>query len=232
MEEGYQNNYGDLNENAIGNAETANRGPYEERPIDAGKEEFVENPTNVSQSSLGLGIGKLTANETFNAKEQDYTDKLGSILDKASGKNLSSKPVKLTYLVNKILFLTVIFCLFLDRCDFVGLFCVAGIFFTEINLCNKKYLYKWLLLLVFSLLLDIFSFLDILRYIFSGSSYQVGSAGATSTKFGLIMIAGNVILKLAEAFGIWKMAINNKNNINDDENGEGNYEGQNDGIVV
>ena len=205
--------------------QTANREPYDPKPQN--EEKYAdENPTNVSQSSLGLGINKMTNGENFNKREAEYTQKLGEFIDKASGQQLSSKAEKLTFLVNKFLFCTSIFCLFLDRCDFLGIFCVMGVFFTNIGLCNKKYLYKWFLLLFLSLVLDAFSALDILRYILNDTSYQVGSAGATSTKFGMMVSLCSMALKIFEIFGLWKMAIAYKKGGADDFQGDGILEAQ------
>ena len=66
-----------------------------------------------------------------------------------------------TFIVNKILFLTTFTEFIFQRFDIVTLFLTIAIIFIELQMFSEKHLYKWLLVLISTLILDALVILDI-----------------------------------------------------------------------
>ena len=99
-------------------------------------------------------------NPNFSQKENEISKKLDEIFRAKTGKPFAAFSGYI-FLANKILlFLTFTEFLF-QRFDIVTLFLNIVILLIEQGIFNQKHLYKWLMVLIGSLLLDAFVLLDI-----------------------------------------------------------------------
>lgn len=125
----------------------------------------VPGTTGYDQNSLQLDkvFDKNLANPNYIEKEAEYTKKIEDLIDQKTGNNkITSNWPKITYFFNKILLGTILFEGLLDRFDIVGLTMCFVIFFIEINFYHQKHLYKWVAVLICSVIIDVLVFLDIL----------------------------------------------------------------------
>lgn len=105
-------------------------------------------------------IEKYHEDPKFTAKEKEISQKIDSIFKSNVGKPISNF-MGYIFLVNKILMLSSFTeCLF-QRFDIVTLFLCFVIILIEIGIFSHKHIYKWLLVLLGSILLDALVLLDI-----------------------------------------------------------------------
>ena len=105
-------------------------------------------------------LEKIQNNPNFSQKENEISQKLDEIFRAKTGKPFSAFS-GYVFLANKILlFLTFTEFLF-QRFDIVTLFLNIVIILIEQGIFNQKHLYKWLIVLIGSLLLDALVLLDI-----------------------------------------------------------------------
>ena len=105
-------------------------------------------------------IEKMQNNPNFSQKENEISQKLDEIFRAKTGKPFSAFS-GYVFLANKILlFLTFTEFIF-QRFDIVTLFLNIVIILIELGIFNQKHLYKWLMVLIGSLLLDALVLLDI-----------------------------------------------------------------------
>ena len=109
---------------------------------------------------MGKFIEKIQENPKFSEKEKEISQKLDNILQAKTGKSFSSLTGYI-FLANKILMLSTFTEFLFQRFDIVTLFLNLVIIFIEIGVFSHKHLYKWLLVLLGSLILDAFVLLDI-----------------------------------------------------------------------
>ncbi len=109
---------------------------------------------------MGKFIEKIHENPKFSEKEKEISQKLDNILQAKTGKSFSSL-TRYIFLANKILMLSTFTEFLFQRFDIVTLFLNLAIILIEIGIFSHKHLYKWLLILLGSLLLDAFVLLDI-----------------------------------------------------------------------
>jgi hypothetical protein len=103
---------------------------------------------------------KIQNNPNFSQKENEISQKLDEIFRAKTGKPFSAFS-GYVFLANKILlFLTFTEFLF-QRFDIVTLFLNIVIILIELGIFSQKHLYKWLMVLIGSLLLDALVLLDI-----------------------------------------------------------------------
>ena len=99
-------------------------------------------------------------NENFAQKEKKINQQLDRILQEKSGFSIS-KVAGYTFMMNKILLLTTFTEFLFQRFDVVTLFLCIVVVLIEIEIFTHKHLYKWLAVLICSLLLDALVLIDI-----------------------------------------------------------------------
>ena len=105
-------------------------------------------------------IEKMQNNPQFSQKENEINQKIDDFIRSKTGKPFSAFS-GYVFLANKILFLTTFTEFLFQRFDIVTLFLNIVIMFIELGIFNQKHLYKWLIVLIGSLLLDALVLLDI-----------------------------------------------------------------------
>ena len=121
-----------------------------------------EKPNRIgTDNSLRLGnmIDEITKNEKFEKKEKEINDKLNQIMNEKMP-SLSNND-KYIFIINKIILLTTFTEFLFQRFDVVTLFLCIVVIFIELKIFTHKHLYKWLLVLISSFLLDAFVLIDI-----------------------------------------------------------------------
>jgi hypothetical protein len=105
-------------------------------------------------------IDDLSKNEKFEKKEKEINDKLNSIVNDKMGSSFSNDN-KYIFMINKIILLITFTEFLFQRFDVVTLFLCIVVIFIELEIFTYKHLYKWLLVLISSFLLDAFVLIDI-----------------------------------------------------------------------
>jgi hypothetical protein len=105
-------------------------------------------------------LDDLTSNDNFVQKEKVIRDKLDQILKEKSNFTLSSFVVHI-FMLNKILLLITFTEFLFQRFDVVTLFLCLVVIFIELEIFSHKHLYKWLIVLITSILLDALVLIDI-----------------------------------------------------------------------
>lgn len=105
-------------------------------------------------------LDDLTSNDNFVQKEKVIRDKLDQILKEKSNFTLSSFVVHI-FMLNKILLLITFTEFLFQRFDVVTLFLCLVVIFIELEIFSHKHLYKWLIVLISSILLDALVLIDI-----------------------------------------------------------------------
>jgi hypothetical protein len=105
-------------------------------------------------------LDDLTSNDNFAQKEKAVRDKLDQILKEKSSFTLSSFVAHI-FMLNKILLLVTFTEFLFQRFDVVTLFLCLVVIFIELDIFSHKHLYKWLIVLISSLLLDALVLIDI-----------------------------------------------------------------------
>ena len=93
-------------------------------------------------------------------KEKAISDQLDQILKGKSSFSIS-KLSKYIFGINKILFLTTFIEFLFQRFDIVTLFLCIAVILIELEIFTHKHLYKWLIVLLSSILLDALVLIDI-----------------------------------------------------------------------
>ena len=109
---------------------------------------------------LDKKIDNLAKNETFNKREKEISEKLDKILQDKTGKSITTLKGYI-FIINKILFLTTFTEFIFQRFDIVTLFLTIAVIFIELQIFSEKHLYKWLLVLISTFILDALVILDI-----------------------------------------------------------------------
>ena len=105
-------------------------------------------------------LDDLTSNDNFAQKEKAVRDKLDQILKEKSSFTLSSFVAHI-FMLNKILLLITFTEFLFQRFDVATLFLCLVVIFIELDIFSHKHLYKWLIVLISSLLLDALVLIDI-----------------------------------------------------------------------
>ena len=105
-------------------------------------------------------IEKIHENLNFSEKEKQLSQKIDNFIQSKTGKTLSAFSGKI-FLVNKIILLTTFTEFLFQRFDIVTLFISMALLFIEMGVFSYNHMYKWLLVLLGSLLLDAIILLDI-----------------------------------------------------------------------
>ena len=109
---------------------------------------------------VGQYIEKINQDPKFSEKEKQISQKVDDFIRSKTGKSISAYSGYI-FMVNKILMLSTFTEFLFQRFDIVTLFLSIVIILIELGIFTHKHLYKWLLILVGSLLLDAFVLLDI-----------------------------------------------------------------------
>ena len=105
-------------------------------------------------------IEKFHEDPKFSEKEKELSLKLDNILRSKTGKSISALSGYI-FMANKILMLSTFTEFLFQRFDIVTLFLNFVIILIELGIFTHKHMYKWLLVLLGSLLLDALVLLDI-----------------------------------------------------------------------
>lgn len=131
-----------------------------------GEDQFQSNQiatqqtTNDNSFHVGEFIEKIQNNPNFSQKENEISQKLDEIFKEKTGKPLSAFS-GYVFLANKILLVLTFTEFLFQRFDIVTLFLNIVIILIELGVFNQKHMYKWLIVLIGSLLLDALVLLDI-----------------------------------------------------------------------
>ena len=119
-------------------------------------------PTLESDHSFNVDkkFDNFVQNDNFAQREKKINQELDRILQEKSGFSIS-RVAGYTFMMNKILFLTTFTEFLFQRFDIVTLFLCIVIILIEAKIFSHKHLYKWLIVLVSTLLLDALVLLDI-----------------------------------------------------------------------
>ena len=109
---------------------------------------------------VGQYIEKIHQNPKFSEKEQQINQKVDDFIRSKTGKSFSAYSPYI-FMVNKILMLSTFTEFLFQRFDVVTLFLCCVIIFIELGVFTQKHMYKWLIVLIGSLLLDALVLLDI-----------------------------------------------------------------------
>ena len=105
-------------------------------------------------------IEKIHQDPKFSEKEQQISKKVDDFIKSKTGKSISAFSGYI-FMVNKILMLSTFTEFLFQRFDIVTLFLCFVIILIEIGVFTHKHMYKWLIVLMASLLLDSLVLLDI-----------------------------------------------------------------------
>ena len=105
-------------------------------------------------------IEKFHEDPKFSQKEKELSQKLDNIIRSKTGKSITSLSGYI-FMANKILLLSTFTEFLFQRFDIVTLFLSFVIILIELGVFSHKHMYKWLLVLLGSLLLDALVLLDI-----------------------------------------------------------------------
>ena len=131
-----------------------------------GEDQFQSNQiatqqtTNDNSFHVGEFIETIQNNPNFSQRENEISQKLDEIFREKTGKPLSAFS-GYVFLANKILLILTFTEFLFQRFDIVTLFLNIVIILIELGVFNQKHLYKWLMVLIGSLLLDALVLLDI-----------------------------------------------------------------------
>ena len=152
--EGLDPNYAQENNNNF--QEDQNQDQFQQSfPIEQNNHSPDDNSFHIDKK-----IDDFSRDEKFVKKEKEISEKLDRIFGGESVISVSSFS-KNIFMINKILFLTTFAEFLFQRFDAVTLFLTIVIIFIELEIFSKKHLYKWLIVLLCSVLLDAFVLIDI-----------------------------------------------------------------------
>lgn len=153
------------NEGLSGNFIPENNNPFEnEQGQEQYQQSFPNQQNQQSHDDNSLHIDKMiddySRNQNFIEKEKKISEQLNNIFQKRSGLSIDTFATYI-FMINKILLLTTFTEFIFQRFDVVTLLLCIVIIFIELEIFQKKHLYKWLMVLCGSLLLDALVLIDI-----------------------------------------------------------------------
>ena len=119
-----------------------------------------QNAEDNNSFHMGQYIEKIQQNPQFSEKEKQISQKVDDFIRSKTGKSISAYSGYI-FMVNKILMLSTFTEFLFQRFDIVTLFLCCVIIFIELRVFTQKHMYKWLLVLIGSLLLDALVLIDI-----------------------------------------------------------------------
>ena len=110
--------------------------------------------------NMGNYIQRIYENPKFSEQEEKIRNQLDNILKSKTGKSFSTFSGYI-FMINKILMLSAFTEFLFQRFDIVTLFLNFVIILIELDIFSHKHMYKWIMVLLGSLLLDALVILDI-----------------------------------------------------------------------
>lgn len=105
-------------------------------------------------------IEKFHENPRFSQKEKEFSQKVDNFIKSKTGKSIATFSGYI-FIVNKLLMLLTLSEFLFQRFDVMTLFLSIVIILIEIGIFTHKHIYKWILVLLMSLLFDALVLLDI-----------------------------------------------------------------------
>ena len=163
--QGQDFNHEDLENNLVQEGQVNFEGEQDQNQIQPEENynqqiESPQAPGSDHSFHLDKKFDNFAKNEKFNQKEKEISDKLDQILQDKTGKSITVLGGYM-FLINKILFLTTFSEFLFQRFDIVTLFLSIVVIFIELKIFSEKHLYKWLLVLISTFILDALVILDI-----------------------------------------------------------------------
>ena len=117
-------------------------------------------PQTGSDNSFDKYISKIHDNPKFSEKEKEFSQKIDNFIRSKTGKPISAFSSYI-FMANKILLLSTLTEFLFQRFDIVTLLLNFVIISVELGIFSNKHIYKWLFVLIGSLLLDALVLIDI-----------------------------------------------------------------------
>ena len=117
-------------------------------------------PKSFNNNSLPNYIEKIHDNLNIAEKEKELSQKVDNFIQSKTGKTISAFSGYI-FVINKILMLSTFTEFLFQRFDIVTLFFTFSLIFIELGVFSYNHIYKWLLVLIGSLILDALVLLDI-----------------------------------------------------------------------
>lgn len=153
-------NIGLGNQNLEGSGEIEEENQNQNQLNQQYQNEQIQPSPDDNSFQMGKKLDDLTSNDNFVQKEKAIRDKLDQILKEKSSFTLSSFVAHI-FMLNKILLLITFTEFLFQRFDVVTLFLCLVVIFIELEIFSHKHLYKWLIVLISSILLDALVLIDI-----------------------------------------------------------------------
>ena len=117
-------------------------------------------PQNGSETSLDKYMEKFQTNPRISEKEKEFSQKVDNFIKSKTGKTFSSFTGYI-FMANKILLLSTLTEFLFQRFDIITFYLNFVIIAIELGIFSNKHIYKWLIVLIGSILLDALVLLDI-----------------------------------------------------------------------
>ncbi len=144
--------------------------------------------------------------------EIEISDKVEKIVLKTIGKDIIVIWDKIIFFLNKVLFISILLELIL-RFDFITYGICVIIFFIELKIFAKNNLYYYLILLITSIIIDICYIIYIINFWSLNLPFDNPRLGLLRRQIGIILVIVNCIFKIILTFCFWKVALQNKLNL-------------------
>ena len=134
-------------------------GQYQQDP-QYGTKDVPSQAGNDNSFQVSQYIERIHQGEKFTEKEKEISKKVDDFIKSKTGKSFSAFSGYI-FMVNKILMLSTFTEFLFQRFDIVTLFLCFVIILIELGIFTHKHMYKWLIVVLGSLLLDALVLLDI-----------------------------------------------------------------------
>jgi hypothetical protein len=133
---------------------------FESEPQHITTNDLPPKPLDDNSFHMDEYFEKVHQNPKFLENEQKINERLDKFFRAKTGKSISNFTGYI-FLLNKILMITTLFEFLFQRFNIITLFLSIVILLIELEIFTYKHIYKWLLILLCSLLLDALVLLDI-----------------------------------------------------------------------
>ena len=144
--------------------------------------------------------------------EMEISDKIENIILKTIGKDVIVIWEKIIYVLNKILFISILLELLL-RFDIIAFGICFIIFFLEEKIFKKENLYYYLIILLSNIILDLGYFIHIIKFWNLHLPFDNQKTSLIKRKIGIVSVIINFFIKIIMCFSLWKIALQNKLNL-------------------
>ena len=135
-------------------------GEMQTAPQQFGTNDFSSKINDDNSFHMDKCIEKIHENPRFSQKEKEFSQRIDNFIKSKTGKSISNF-TNYIFIVNKILLLTTFTEFLFQRCDIITMFLSLVIILIELGIFSHKHIYKWLLVLIASILFDALVLLDI-----------------------------------------------------------------------